>query len=55
MQVKLIKSKGDQVETMEPFFHGRCHVVLKSEDIDPAMKEYEEDVYLIPRIPTGGK
>jgi len=39
MQVRLIKSKGDQIETMEPFFHGRCHIVLKLEDIDPATKE----------------
>ena len=45
MQVKLTKSKGDQVETMEPFFHGRCHIVLKLEDIDPAMKESMKEMF----------
>jgi len=39
LQVRLTKTKGDQVEVMEPFFHGRCHIVLKLEDIEVAMRE----------------
>lgn len=27
------------METVEPFFHGRCHIVLKKEDIETALRE----------------
>lgn len=27
------------METAEPFFHGRCHIVLKKEDIETALRE----------------
>ncbi|KAK3103044.1 hypothetical protein FSP39_016008 [Pinctada imbricata] len=39
MQVRFSKQRGDQVETTDPFFHGRCHIILKMEDIDMAIKE----------------
>lgn len=39
LQVRFTKTRGDQVETAEPFFHGRCHIVLKKEDIETALRE----------------
>ena len=39
LQVRLTKTRGDQVEVMEPHFHGRCHIVLKTEDINEAFRE----------------
>ena len=33
LQVRFTKNKGDQVETTEPYFHGKCHALLKVEDM----------------------
>ena len=39
LQFRLTKNKGDQVEITEPFFHGKCHVLLKVEDMEEAIRE----------------
>ena len=38
LQVRLTKNNRDRVETMEPYFHGHCHIVLKVEDLEEALK-----------------
>ena len=45
MQVRLTKTKGNQVELMEPFFHGRCHVLLKKEDIEESIRESMKKIF----------
>ncbi|KAK3108225.1 hypothetical protein FSP39_003551 [Pinctada imbricata] len=39
MQVRFKKQKGDAIETTEPHFHGRCHILLKPEDIEHSLRE----------------
>lgn len=39
LHVRFTKTKWDQVEIAEPHFHGRCHIVLNNEDIEPALRE----------------
>lgn len=39
LQVRFTKTRGDQVEIAEPHFHGRCHIVLKQEDIEHILRE----------------
>ena len=45
LQVRFNKIKGDQVQTTAPFFHGKCHVVLKKEDIDFALRESLKKIF----------
>nr|XP_034322790.1 uncharacterized protein LOC117688689 [Crassostrea gigas] len=39
LQVRFTKTKGDQLEKAEPHFHGRCHILLNNEDIEPTLRE----------------
>ena len=39
LQVRFTKTKGDRIEVAEPFFHGQCHIVLKEDDIEQALRE----------------
>ena len=45
LQVRFNKIKGDQVQTTDPFFHGRCHVVLKKEDIEFSLRESMKKIF----------
>lgn len=38
MQVRFKKEKKDQTEMVEPYFHGRCHIALKVEDLEQSIK-----------------
>ena len=39
IQVRFTKNKGDQVEITQPYFHGKCHILLKTEDMEGAIRE----------------
>ena len=39
IQVRFTKNKGDQVEITQPYFHGKCHILLKTEDKEGAIRE----------------
>jgi uncharacterized protein YbaR (Trm112 family) len=39
LQVRFIKTRGDQVEVAEPHFHGRCHIILNKQDIEHSLRE----------------
>ena len=39
MKIKMSRRKGDEVETAEPHFRGKCNTSLKFEDIDESLKE----------------
>lgn len=39
MKIKLSHRKGEEVETAEPHFRGKCQTALKFEDIDEGLKE----------------
>lgn len=39
MQVCFKKEKKDQTETMEPHFHGRCHIALKVDDLEQSLQD----------------
>jgi hypothetical protein len=41
MQVRFTKEKKDATETVEPHFHGKCHVALKMEDVDKQQENYD--------------
>ncbi|VDI26481.1 Hypothetical predicted protein [Mytilus galloprovincialis] len=45
MKVKMSRRKGDDVETAEPHFRGRCQTSLKLEDIDAGLKESIKKMY----------
>lgn len=45
MKVKMSRRQGDEVETAEPHFRGKCQTSLKFEDIDEGMKESIKKVY----------
>ena len=45
LQVRFSKTKGDQVQTTDPFFHDRCHVVLKKEDIEFSLRESMKKIF----------
>lgn len=44
MQVRLKKEKTDQAEMVEPYFHGRCHIALKVEDLEQSIKDSNKKV-----------
>lgn len=39
MQARFKKEKKDQTETVEPHFHGRCHVALKVEYLEKSLQD----------------
>ena len=39
LQVRFTKNKGNQTEITEPYFHGKCHALLKVEDMEEAIRE----------------
>ena len=44
MQVRFIKEKKDQTETVESHFHGRCHVALKLEDLEQSLQDSNKKI-----------
>jgi hypothetical protein len=44
MQVRFTKEKKDATETVEPYFHGKCHVALKMEDLDKSLQESNKKI-----------
>jgi hypothetical protein len=52
LQVRLTKTKGDQVEVMELFFHGRCHSPQIRRYRSSNEREYANNVYLFSRNST---
>ena len=45
IKVKMSRRNGDEVETAEPHFRGKCQTSLKVEDIDEGMKESIKKMY----------
>ncbi|VDI51060.1 Hypothetical predicted protein [Mytilus galloprovincialis] len=45
MKVKMSRRKGDDVETAEPHFRGKCQTSLKLEDIEAGLKESIKKMY----------
>ena len=39
MRIKMIRRKGEEIETAEPHFRGKCQKSLKFEDIDEGLRE----------------
>ena len=44
MQVRFKKEKKDQTETVEPHFHGRCHVALKVDDLEQSLQDSDKKI-----------
>lgn len=44
MQARFIKEKKNQTETVEPHFHGRCHVALKVEDLEQSFQDSNKKI-----------
>jgi hypothetical protein len=48
LKIKMSRRKGDDMETAEPHFRGKCQTALKMEDIEDGMKDsIEKDVQLL--------
>jgi hypothetical protein len=45
MKIKMSRRKGDETETAEPHFLGKCQTSLKFEDIDEGLKESIKKMY----------
>ena len=44
MQVRFKKEKKDRTETVEPHFHGRCHVALKVDDLEQSLQDSNKKI-----------
>lgn len=44
MQARFKKEKKDQTETVEPHFHGRCHVALKVDDLEQSLQDSNKKI-----------
>ena len=48
LKIKMSRRKGDDMETAEPHFRGKCQTALKMEDIEEGMEEsMKKDVQLL--------
>jgi hypothetical protein len=48
LKIKMSRRKGDDMETAEPHFRGKCQTALKMEDIEDGMEEsMKKDVQLL--------
>jgi len=45
MKIKMSRRKGNETETAEPHFRGKCQTSLKFEDIDEGLKESIKKIY----------
>lgn len=45
MKIKMSRRKGDEIETAEPHFRGKCQTSLKFEDIEEGLKESVKKMY----------
>ena len=45
LKLKMNRRKGDDMETAEPHFRGKCQTALKIEDIEEGMKESIKKMY----------
>lgn len=44
MQVRFKKEKKDQTKMVESYFHGRCHIALKIEDLEQSKKDSNKKI-----------
>jgi hypothetical protein len=45
LKLKMSRRKGDDMETAEPHFRGKCQTALKMEDIEKGMNESIKKMY----------
>jgi hypothetical protein len=45
MKIKMSRRKGDETETAEPHFRGKCQISPKFEDIDEGLKDSIKKMY----------
>ena len=45
IKIKMSRRKGDEVETADPHFRGKCQTCLKFEDVDEGLKESIKKIY----------